>query len=102
MPMCGAAGTWPRPFAVGVLALLVTAEGAARRAGRLDVAMDAYKFGYFLIDTVEAGRDGEGYLVAEMLAARTGADALVARGPVDLERLADIADRHRLLVRASG
>ena len=100
--MCGVADSWPRPFAVGVLALDKPGDADARRAGRLDVALDAYKYGYFLIDTVEAGPDGEGYLIAEMLAARTDADALVARGPVDYDRLGSIANRHRLLVRAPG
>jgi hypothetical protein len=98
--MCGAAGSWPRPFAVGVLALPDPQDAAGRSQGRLDVALDAYKLGYFLLDTIETGPDGVGYLTAELLAARTGADAVVARGPVDGDRLSGMADRHRLVVHA--
>ena len=97
--MCAPTGTWPRPFAVGVLALPDTADAVARSAGRLHVALDAYKHGYFLIDTIEAGADGAGYAIAELLAVRTDADALVTGGPVDAARLLRIADRRRLVVR---
>jgi nucleotide-binding universal stress UspA family protein len=100
--MCGAAGTWPRPFAVGVLALADPDDpnhAEARRAGRLDVALDAYKDGYFLIDTVETGdREGGGYPAIEALAARTGADALVVRGSADRPRLESVAARCRLMI----
>lgn len=99
--MCGVAGSWPRPFAVGVLALADPGDAAMRSAGRLEVALEAYKHGYFLIDTIETGPSGAGYLAVELLAARNGADALIARGPVDRNQLDGIADRQRLLVRSS-
>jgi hypothetical protein len=100
--MCGPAGSWPRPFAVGVLALAGAHDAASRAAARLDVALDAYKYGYFLIDIIDIAAtsgDAAGYAIAEQLVARTSADALIASGPVDGERLAGIADRNRLVVR---
>jgi len=42
--MCGTSGSWPRPFAVGVLALDPN-DGARRSAERLSLALDAYKYG---------------------------------------------------------
>jgi len=86
-------GSWPRPFAVGVLA----SDGGRRRRERLDLALDAYKLGYFLLDTVEV-HDRAGYAVAEALAARTDADAFVVRGDVDLPRLERAAADLRMRV----
>jgi hypothetical protein len=94
-------GRWPRPFAVGILAMTGPDVAEHRPAERLRVAMDAYRYGYFLIDTIETGADGAGYVTAAVLAERTGADAFVTRGPVDDLRLAGIAGRQRLVVRAS-
>jgi len=96
--MCDLPGTLPRRFAVGVLAL-GPVDAARRSAARLDLALDAYKLGYFLLDTVETTPAGTGYLAAELLLARSGADAIVARGPVDRDWLYAIADRLGLAVR---
>ena len=97
--MYGASGSWPRPFAVGVLALTDTADGAARAVARLDLALDAYKLGYFLVDTIEIDDRGTGYLATELLVSRATPAALVTRGPVDTDWLHTLADRHRLTIR---
>jgi hypothetical protein len=96
--MSGAAGSWPRPFAVGVLGPPDADDPVRRSRARLDVAMDAYKHGYFLVDTIETSGAGTGYLAAELLAGRTEADALVVRGRVDDDWLCSVADRHGLVV----
>jgi hypothetical protein len=98
--MHGAPDTWPRPFAVGVLALASPADGADRAAARLDLALDTYKFGYFLIDTIEVDPQGTGYLATELLVSRADPDALVIAGPVDTGWLHALADRHRLVIRS--
>ncbi len=96
--MYGFSGGWPRPFAVGVLALSDPDDEESRTAERLALAMEAYRFGYYRIDTVEVRRDGAGYEAAESLAARAGADAFVTRGPVDRGALGAAASRRRLVV----
>ena len=96
--MCQASHGWPRPFAVGVLALTTTTHGPNRTTARLDLALDTYKLGYFLIDTIEIDAHGTGYLAAELLVSRTTPDALVTRGRVDPDWLHALADRHPLLV----
>ncbi|HET9657701.1 MAG TPA: hypothetical protein VFP72_20285 [Kineosporiaceae bacterium] len=87
---------WPRPFAVGVLAVGAGLSHPDRSAARLDLALDTYKLGYFLIDTIEIDTHGTGYLAAELLVSRTTPDALVVRGPVDADWLHALADRHPL------
>ena len=89
---------WPRPFAVGLLALGGGASGPDRSAARLDLALDAYKLGYFLIDTIEIDGYGTGYLAAELLISRTTPDALVTRGRVAADWLHAQADRHPLVI----
>jgi hypothetical protein len=96
--MCNASDGWPRPFAVGVLALGATPSGPDRTAARLDLALDTYKLGYFLIDTIEIDAHGTGYLAAELLVSHATPDALVARGPVDNDWLHALADRHPLAI----
>lgn len=96
--MYGASGSWPRPFAVGVLALTAPPNGAGRTVARLDLALDAYKLGYFLVDTVEIDARGTGYLATELLVSRAAPEALVTRGPVDTAWLHALADRHRLMI----
>ena len=95
-------GSWPRPFAVGVLAFAITPDGTGRATARLDLALDTYKYGYFLIDTVEIDPHGTGYLAAELLVRRAGPDALITRGPIDVDWLHALADRHRLMIRSCG
>jgi hypothetical protein len=99
--MYGASDSWPRPFAVGVLALAAPTAGAGRASARLDLALDAYRFGYFLVDTIEVDTHGSGYLAAELLVRRADPEALVVRGPVDMDWLNALADRHRLVIRFS-
>ncbi|HEY6794128.1 MAG TPA: hypothetical protein VI248_05550 [Kineosporiaceae bacterium] len=99
--MCGAVGSRPRPFAIGVLAVDDGGKGGTPSEGRLDIALDAYKYGYFLLDTIETSPPGTGYLAVELLVSRSGADALVVRGCVDEGWLCAVADRHRLVVRRS-
>jgi hypothetical protein len=89
---------WPRPFAVGVLALAPTTNSPGRTNARLDLALDTYKLGYFLVDTIEIDAHGTGYLAAELLVSRTTPDALVTRGPVDTDWLHALADRHPLVI----
>ena len=91
----------PRPFAVGVLALGANPSGPDRTAARLDLALDTYKLGYFLIDTIEIDDHGTGYLAAELLVSHATPEALVARGPVDADWLHAIADRHPLAIHSS-
>jgi hypothetical protein len=93
--------SWPRPFAVGLLAFTEPTHGTGRTIARLDLALDTYKFGYFLIDTIEIDSRGTGYLAAELLVSQTNPDALVTRGPVDSGWLHALADRHRLVIRSS-
>lgn len=45
-------GIPPLPMAVGVLALPPTTDDH-RNAARLDLALSAYKLGYFVVDTIE-------------------------------------------------
>lgn len=97
--MCGLSGSWPRPFAVGLLALQNPMDAAGRTTARLDLALHAYKCGYFLIDTIETNAAGTGYLAAELLVSRTDADAVITHGPVDDDWLHSVADRHRLMIR---
>lgn len=99
--MCQASDGWPRPFAVGILALVPATNGPDRTAARLDLALDTYKLGYFLIDTVEIDALGTGYLAAELLVSRTTPDALVTRGRVDTDWLHALADRHPLVICSS-
>jgi hypothetical protein len=83
---------------VGVLALAAVESGTDRTAARLDLALDAYKLGYFLIDTIEIDAYGTGYLAAELLVSRTTPDALVTRGRLDTDWLHALADRHPLVI----
>jgi hypothetical protein len=92
--MHGAPGTWSRPFAA-------PADGVNRAAARLDLALDAYKLGYFLVDTIEIDPQGTGYLATELLVSRTTPDAPITAGPVDTDWLHALADRHRLAIRTS-
>lgn len=96
-----ASDSWPRPLAVGVLALVPAASGPDRTAARLDLALDTYKLGYFLIDTIEIDVLGTGYLAVELLVSRTTPDALVTRGRVDTDWLRALADRHPLTIHSS-
>ncbi len=97
---CRAPDAWPRPFAVGILAFAAPPDGAGRSTARLDVALDAYKLGYFLIDTIEIDAYGTGYLAAELLVSRTTPDALVTRGRIDPDWLRALTDRHPLVIHA--
>jgi hypothetical protein len=91
------------PFAVGVLGLDGDpADDELRRRGRLDLALDAYVLGYFLLDTIEVQEDGTGYALAEALAEHTEADAYVIAGPLDPDRLRQSADRLRMRVRSTN
>ena len=92
--------SWPRPFAVGLLAFTEPTHGTGRTIARLDLALDTYKFGYFLIDTIEIDAYGTGYLAAELLVSRTTPDALVTRGRIDTDWLRALADRHPLVIHA--
>lgn len=96
--MCDVSGSRSRPLAVGVLALHPS-DAAQRSAARVKLTLDAYRLGYLLLDTVEITPAGTGYLAAELLIARTGAGAVVVRGPVDRDWLHAVADRHGLDVR---
>jgi hypothetical protein len=91
-----AAVGWPRPFAVGVLGVGAEVAGPERSSARLGVALDTYKLGYFLIDTVEIDALGTGCLAVELLVSRTTPDALVVHGSVDSDWVQAVADRHPL------
>jgi hypothetical protein len=73
-------------------------DGARRAAARPDLALDTYKYGYFLLDIIELDPQGTGHLATELLIRRASPDALVARGPVEADWLHALADRHRLVV----
>jgi hypothetical protein len=77
-------------------------DRAGRATARLELALDAYKLGYFLVDTVEIDTRGSGYLAAELLVSRTTPDALVTRGAVDDGWCHALADRHRLVIHTGG
>src|SRR4051812_32997459 len=73
MPAAALRAGAPRPFAVGVLALAPGVSEPDRWDARLEVALRAYKYGYFLLDVIEVEpRPGDPtYLVIEELATRT-------------------------------
>jgi len=92
--------TAPCPFAIGVLRSSSCGELTFPRSDRFNVALDAYKLGYFLLDTIEVGPDGAGYDELERFAVRTGAEAFVVRGPVERARLDELAGRLDMPVHA--
>lgn len=97
--MCQESDGWPRPFAVGILALETAVKGTGRTAAaRLDLALGAYRLGYFLIDTLEIDSHGTGYLAAELLVSHAAPDALVTWGSVDTGWLNALADRHPVTI----
>jgi hypothetical protein len=102
--MCGTSpsGSWPSPFAVGLLAFTDPADTTGRSVARLDLALDTYKLGYFLIDIIEIDLQGTGYLAAELLLNRAEPAALITRGPIDAAWLHALADRHRLVIRSAS
>src|SRR3954466_6978071 len=93
----------PRPFAVGVLALAPGVSEPDRWDARLEGALRAYKYGYFLLDVIEVEpRPGDPtYLVIDELATRTDADAFVVQGAVDLGFLREVADQIGRKIRCS-
>jgi hypothetical protein len=52
---------------VGVLSFEHREDGATDAAAELDLALDTYKLGYFLIDTIELDPVGTGALAVELL-----------------------------------
>jgi hypothetical protein len=92
--------TAPCPFAIGVLRPTLCDELTFPRGDRFNLALDAYKLGYFLVDTIEVGPDGAGYDELERFAVRTGAEAFVVRGPVDRARVDELAGQLGVLVHA--
>lgn len=90
----------PRPFAVGILAPGASTTGLDRTAVRLDLALDAYQLGYFLIDTIDIDTRGTGYLAAELLVSHTNPEALLTHGPVNTDWLRSLADRHPMAIHA--
>ena len=55
-------GVQPLPMAIAVLALVETVSEDVRRSARLDLALHAYKLGYFVVDLLEvtSGTDAGG------------------------------------------
>jgi hypothetical protein len=98
--MYGASGSPILPFAVGVLALAEPTDSTGRVLARLDLALDTYKLGYFLLDIIEISTHGTGCLATELLVSRATPDALVTRGPLDTDWLNALANRHRLVIRS--
>jgi hypothetical protein len=98
--MYRASGSSPLPFAVGVLALAGPMDGRGHALARLDVALDAYTLGYFLLDIIEIDARGTGCLATELLVSRAEPDALVTRGPVNTDWLNALADRHGVVIRS--
>lgn len=88
-------------MAVAVRAVPPEEPDAVRRAVRLELALLAYEFGYFLLDVVEVTGAGEdaAYDWVEEIARRTDADAFIVDGPVDRARLKAVADADRMVIR---
>ncbi|HEY6795141.1 MAG TPA: hypothetical protein VI248_10715 [Kineosporiaceae bacterium] len=72
-------------------------------SGRLEVAMAAYVWGYFLLDTIEVGAEegptGPGWSRVGRLASVAEAEALVVHGPVNPDVCDLLAAQLRLVVR---
>ena len=98
--MYGASGSPTLPFAVGVLALAEPTDSTGRAIARLDLALDTYQLGYFLLDIIEISTHGTGCLATELLVSRATPDALVTRGPHDTGRPNALANRHGLVIRS--
>ena len=96
-------GVQPLPMAIAVLALVETVSEDVRRSARLDLALHAYKLGYFVVDVLEVTSDTDagGYGWVEALAEQTDADALVCSGPLDRGRLEAVADRSHMTIRVA-
>lgn len=99
--MAGVGNPGSPPFAIGVLRVEPGTGDEERREARLQVALRAHGFGYFLLDVVEVagGQADPGYEVLEQLAVRTAAEAFVVQGEVDLAWLRPAADRLRMIIR---
>ena len=98
------AGSRPLPMAIAVLGLPPTTADDARHAARLDLALLAYKLGYFVVDILEVSPDADpaGYRRIERLAEQIDADAFVCRGAVDRPRLDQVADRIHMVIRCAA
>ena len=96
-------GVQPLPMAIAVLAMVETVSEDVRRSARLDLALHAYKLGYFVVDVLEvrSDADADAYGWVEELAEQTDADALVCSGPLDRGRLEAVADRSHMTIRVA-
>jgi hypothetical protein len=98
------AGAQPLPMAIAVLSLPRATADDARRAARLDLALHAYKLGYFVVDILDTAPDTSASLYGwiETLALQTDADAFICSGPIDRAQIDEIAERAHMVVRAAS
>lgn len=88
------------PMAIGVLGLPMTATETDRLEARLDLALLAYKRGYFMVDIIElpARAPARKHAWIEALTRRVEAEALFVAGSVDRAWLVALADRRELAI----
>jgi hypothetical protein len=98
------AGAQPLPMAIAVLSLPRATADDVRRAARLDLALHAYKLGYFVVDILDTGPGTSASLYGwiETLALQTDADAFVCSGPIDRAQIDAIAERAHMVVRTAS
>jgi hypothetical protein len=96
----------PWPWAVGIVLMPLDVHGDVLREERLAVAVDAYKLGYFLMDTVTVpvvrpGSAGRARLLA--LADRIELQAFILHGSLpEPQQLLDLEERTGVPVHRSG
>jgi hypothetical protein len=91
----------PWPLAIGVLGMPATIGVPDARVARVDLALHAYKLGYFLLDTLQvtSAPDAATRRWLEALARQVEADAFICAGPVDQGWVTELADLLRIVVR---
>jgi hypothetical protein len=92
----------PRPLAVGLIQTPSKDRHLERTRSRISLALWTNEEGYSLLEIVETdgstAKDDAAFQALEELAERYEVQAVACAGPVDRERVEELAERERLMV----